>query len=103
VAGGGIGLLRAAREAAGGDLGSALLLDAATDLVRLLAYNAGIESQAVLGSLPEEGSFDARTGTWTTEPDGAVVDPVLVVNGAVLAAVSVAGTALSSEAIVLAA
>jgi chaperonin GroEL len=103
VAGGGIGLLRAARQAAGGDLGSALLLDAATDLVRLLAYNAGIESQAVLGSLPEDGTFDARTGVWATEPDGAVVDPLLVVSGAVLAAVSVAGTALSSEAIVLAA
>lgn len=103
VSGGGIGLLRAAREVAAGDLGSVLLLDAATDLVRLLAFNAGIESQAVLGQLPEEGSFDARTGTWTTEPDGAVVDPLLVVSGAVLAAVSVAGTALSSEAIVLAA
>lgn len=103
VAGGGLGLLRAARQAAAGDLGSALLLDAATDLVRLLADNAGIESHAVLGSLPEEGSFDARAGTWTTQPDGAVVDPLLVVSGAVLAAVSVAGTALSSEAIVLAA
>jgi len=103
VAGGGIGLLRAAREAAGGDLGSALLLDAATDLVRLLTSNAGIESHAALGSLPEDGSFDARTGTWTTDSDGAVVDPLLVVSGAVQAAVSVAGTALSSEAIVLAA
>jgi chaperonin GroEL len=103
VAGGAIGLRRAARGALCGDIGSTLVEAAVVDLVRLLTGNAGIELQAVLGPLPDDGSFDARTGTWTAAADGGVVDPLLVVEAAVRAAVSVTTTTLASEAIVLAA
>jgi len=100
VAGGGIGLWRAARAGSRRSLGSVILEDVADELIGLLARNAGRPADFSERTVPDDGTFDVTAGRWTTSADGPW-DAVDIIEAAFVAAISLTKVTLRSEAIVL--
>jgi chaperonin GroEL len=110
VPGGGIALLRAARELSSlsleGDqkIGVDILRDAIEEPVRQIAANAGKEGSVVLEKLKSESNpnmgYDAKTDSYKEMIEAGIIDPVKVVRTALQNASSIAGLMLTTEALV---
>ncbi len=112
VPGGGVALLRAAdvlddveRRLKGDEkFASAIMWNALQAPTRCIAQNAGAEGAVVVDDIlnEEEGArgYDARTGKMVDMFRAGIVDPAKVTKAAVLHAVSVAGTMLTTRVMV---
>ncbi|MEW6471057.1 MAG: TCP-1/cpn60 chaperonin family protein [Actinomycetota bacterium] len=100
VAGGSVGLWRAAREGGTGSLGSVILEDGVRELIRILARNAGRPAESLGQAVPADGTFDLNSGNWTTGPEGPW-DAAEVIEASLEASVSLTKVTLGSEGIVL--
>jgi chaperonin GroEL len=110
VPGGGIALLRAAKELSNlsleGDqkIGVDILREAIEEPVRQIATNAGKEGSVVLEKLKAEENpnigYDAKTDSYKDMIEAGIIDPVKVVRTALQNASSIAGLMLTTEALV---
>ena len=110
VPGGGIALLRAAKElfnlSLEGDqkIGVDILREAIEEPVRQIAANAGKEGSVVLEKLKGEDNpnigYDAKTDSYKDMIEAGIIDPVKVVRTALQNASSIAGLMLTTEALV---
>ncbi len=110
VPGGGIALLRAAKEllnfSLDGDqkIGVDILREAIEEPVRQIATNAGKEGSVVLEKLKTETNpnigYDAKTDSYKDMIEAGIIDPVKVVRTALQNASSIAGLMLTTEALV---
>ncbi len=110
VAGGGIALLRAAKELENlsleGDqkIGVDIVRDAIEEPLKQIAANAGKEGSVVLEKLKAETNlnmgYDAKTDTYKDMIQAGIIDPVKVVRSALQNAASIAGLMLTTEALV---
>ena len=110
VPGGGIALLRAAKELSNfsleGDqkIGVDILREAIEEPVRQIATNAGKEGSVVLEKLKSETNpnigYDAKTDSYKDMIEAGIIDPVKVVRTALQNASSIAGLMLTTEALV---
>jgi len=110
VPGGGIALLRAAKELLNltlyGDqkIGVDILREAIEEPVRQIATNAGKEGSVVLEKLKAETDpnmgYDAKTDSYKDMIEAGIIDPVKVVRTALQNASSIAGLMLTTEALV---
>jgi chaperonin GroEL len=110
VPGGGIALLRAAKELSNlsldGDqkIGVDILKEAIEEPVRQIATNAGKEGSVVLEKLRAETDpnmgYDAKTDSFKEMIEAGIIDPVKVVRTALQNASSIAGLMLTTEALV---
>lgn len=110
VPGGGIALLRAAKELFNlslvGDqkIGVDILREAIEEPVRQIATNAGKEGSVVLEKLKAETDpnmgYDAKTDSYKDMIEAGIIDPVKVVRTALQNASSIAGLMLTTEALV---
>jgi chaperonin GroEL len=110
--GGGLGLLHARRALTGlvlGDpdrqRGAAIVASALEQPFRLLVGHAGLNPAEALGRVEASGSsafgYDAATGEFRDLVEAGVLDAAKVLRTALVQAAGVAGTVLSSEAVVL--
>jgi len=109
VAGGGVALLRAAKELAklklDGDeqLGVNIVARAIEEPMRWIAANAGHEGSIVVQRVKEmkdEEGFNAQTEQYENLVKAGVIDPVKVVRSALQNAASIASLLLTTEAII---
>ena len=110
VPGGGVALLRAAKElfnfSLEGDqkIGVDILREAIEEPVRQIAANAGKEGSVVLEKLKSETNpnigYDAKTDSYKDMIEAGIIDPVKVVRTALQNASSIAGLMLTTEALV---
>ncbi len=110
VAGGGIALLRAAREldklSLEGDqmIGVDLIRRSIEEPLKQIAANAGKEGSVVVEKLKGEKNlnmgYDAKTDTYRDLIEAGIIDPVKVVRSALQNAASIAGLMLTTEALV---
>lgn len=110
VPGGGVALLRAAKELSNlfleGDqkIGFDILREAIEEPVRQIATNAGKEGSVVLEKLKAETDpnmgYDAKTDSYKDMIEAGIIDPVKVVRTALQNASSIAGLMLTTEALV---
>ncbi|MDD1744519.1 MAG: chaperonin GroEL [Candidatus Methanoperedens sp.] len=110
VPGGGVALLRAAKELSNlfleGDqkIGLDILREAIEEPVRQIATNAGKEGSVVLEKLKAETDpnmgYDAKTDSYKDMIEAGIIDPVKVVRTALQNASSIAGLMLTTEALV---
>jgi chaperonin GroEL len=110
VPGGGVALLRAAKELLNlsleGDqkIGVDILREAIEAPVRQIAANAGKEDSVVLEKLKAETDpnmgYDAKTDSYKDMIEAGIIDPVKVVRTALQNASSIAGLMLTTEALV---
>ncbi|MDD5616885.1 MAG: chaperonin GroEL [Candidatus Methanoperedens sp.] len=110
VPGGGVALLRAAKELLNlsleGDqkIGVDILREAIEEPVRQIATNAGKEGSVVLEKLKSETDpnmgYDAKTDSYKDMIEAGIIDPVKVVRTALQNASSIAGLMLTTEALV---
>ncbi len=107
--GGGSGLARCAlglRGAGQGDdetLGAAVMADALEEPLRVIAANAGFEPAPILGQVqtaPEGNGFDARAAAIVDMRRAGIVDPVAVLETAVMTAAHAAALLLTTEVLV---
>ncbi len=110
VAGGGVALLRAAKELTNfsleGDqkIGVEIVRDAIEEPLKQIAANAGKEGSVVLEKLKAEANpnmgYDAKTDAYVDMIQAGIIDPVKVVRSALQNAASIAGMMLTTEALV---
>lgn len=110
VAGGGVALLRAAKELENlsleGDqkIGVDILREAIEEPLKQIAANAGKEGAVVLEKLKAEANpnmgYDAKTDAYKDMIQAGIIDPVKVVRSALQNAASIAGLMLTTEALV---
>jgi chaperonin GroEL len=110
VAGGGIALLRAAKELDNltleGDqmIGVDIIRKAIEEPLKQIAANAGKEGSVVIEKLKAESNpnmgYDAKTDAYTDMIEAGIIDPVKVVRTALQNAASIAGLMLTTEALV---
>lgn len=109
VPGGGSGLarcalrLRRACQRADETFGAAVMADALEEPQRVIAANAGLEPALVLGQVqtaPEGNGFDARAAAIVDMRQAGVVDPVAVLEAAIITAAHAAALVLSTEVLV---
>ncbi len=110
VAGGGIALLRAAKDLDGlsleGDqmIGVDIIRKAIEEPLKQIAINAGMEGSVVIEKLKAESNpnmgYDAKTDTYVDMIEAGIIDPVKVVRTALQNASSIAGLMLTTEALV---
>jgi chaperonin GroEL len=110
VAGGGIALLRAAKEldnlSLEGDqqIGVDIIRAAIEEPLKQIAANAGKEGSVVLEKLKAETNpnmgYDAKTDAYVDMIQAGIIDPVKVVRSALQNAASIAGLMLTTEALV---
>ncbi len=110
VSGGGVALLRAAKELLNfsleGDqkIGVDILREAIEEPVRQIATNAGREGSVVLeklkGEVDPNMGYDAKTDSYKDMIEAGIIDPVKVVRTALQNASSIAGLMLTTEALV---
>ncbi|HEY9207299.1 MAG TPA: chaperonin GroEL [Candidatus Methanoperedens sp.] len=110
VPGGGIALLRAAREldnlSLEGDqtIGVDIIRKAIEEPLKQIAINAGKEGSVVIEKLKSESNpnmgYDAKTDTYVDMIEAGIIDPVKVVRSALQNAASIAGLMLTTEALV---
>ncbi len=110
VAGGGVALLRAAKELENlsleGDqkIGVDIIREAIEEPLKQIAANAGKEGSVVLEKLKAETNpnmgYDAKTDAYVDMIQAGIIDPVKVVRSALQNAASIAGMMLTTEALV---
>ncbi len=111
VAGGGVALIQAAKDAFDGDLGlegdeatGANIVKVAVDApLKQIAVNAGLEGGVVaekVRHLPAGQGLNAATGVYEDLLGAGIADPVKVTRSALENAASIAGLFLTTEAIV---
>lgn len=110
VAGGGIALLRAAKELdrliLEGDqnVGVDIIRKAIEEPLKQIAINAGMEGSVVIEKLKADSNpnmgYDAKTDTYVDMIEAGIIDPVKVVRSALQNASSIAGLMLTTEALV---
>ena len=110
VAGGGIALLRAAKELDSltleGDqmIGVDIIRKAIEEPLKQIAINAGMEGSVVIEKLKAESNpnmgYDAKTDSYVDMIEAGIIDPVKVVRTALQNASSIAGLMLTTEALV---
>jgi chaperonin GroEL len=108
VAGGGVALLQAAKNAdikAEGEesVGVSIVMNAASAPLKQIVFNAGYEGGVVaekVASLPAGQGLDAATGDYGDMLKAGINDPVKVTRSALQNAASIAGLFLSTEAVV---
>jgi chaperonin GroEL len=110
VAGGGIALLRAAKEldnlSLDGDrmIGVDIIRRAIEEPVKQIAENAGKEGSVVVEKLKSETNpnmgYDAKTDAYVDMIEAGIIDPVKVVRTALQNAASIAALMLTTEALV---
>ncbi|MDO9097094.1 MAG: chaperonin GroEL [Candidatus Methanoperedens sp.] len=110
VAGGGIALLRAAKEldnlSLEGDqmIGVDIIRRAIEEPLKQIAENAGKEGSVVVEKLKSETNpnmgYDAKTDTYVDMIEAGIIDPVKVVRTALQNAASIAALMLTTEALV---
>ncbi|VVB92457.1 Thermosome subunit [uncultured archaeon] len=110
VAGGGIALLRAAKEldnlSLEGDqmIGVDIIRRAIEEPLKQIAENAGKEGSVVVEKLKSESNpnmgYDAKTDAYKDMIEAGIIDPVKVVRTALQNAASIAGLMLTTEALV---
>ncbi len=110
VAGGGVALLRAAKELENlsleGDqkIGVDIIREAIEEPLKQIAANAGKEGSVVLEKLKAESNpnmgYDAKTDAYVDMIQAGIIDPVKVVRSALQNAASIAGMMLTTEALV---
>jgi len=109
VAGGGVALLQAAKQAKlpaldGDEATGAQIVNAACSWpLKQIAINAGLEggvvAEKVLGLKPGEG-LDAATGQYTDMVKAGIIDPTKVTRSALQNAASIAALFLTTEAVI---
>ncbi len=110
VPGGGVALLRAAKELENlsleGDqnIGVDIVKQAIEEPLKQIAENAGREGSVVVEKLKAETNpnmgYDAKTDTFRDMIEAGIIDPVKVVRSALQNAASIAGLMLTTEALV---
>ncbi|MDX6203028.1 MAG: chaperonin GroEL, partial [Frankiales bacterium] len=108
VAGGGVGLLQAAKNAKVdlvGDeqIGAAIVFTAASAPLKQIASNAGLEGGVVaekVRNLPDGQGLDAATGEYVDLVAAGIIDPVKVTRSALQNAASIAALFLTTEAVI---
>lgn len=110
VAGGGVALLRAAKELENlsleGDqsIGVDIIKQAIEEPLKQIAENAGKEGSVVIEKLKSETNpnigYDAKTDSFRDMIEAGIIDPVKVVRSALQNAASIAGLMLTTEALV---
>jgi chaperonin GroEL len=84
-------------------IGARILARALTEPMRVLARNAGLEPSSIVASARERGpgwTYDLVDGIWVNAWKAGILDPLPVVTGALEAAVSGAGVALTSDVLI---
>jgi len=109
VAGGGVALLQAAKNAKLPDLtgdeatGAQIVLTACQAPLKQIAINAGLEGGVVAEkviALPEGQGLDVAKGEYTDMVKAGIIDPAKVTRSALQNAASIAGLFLTTEAVV---
>lgn len=84
-------------------VGAKILARALAEPMRTLAHNAGLEPSAIVAGARQRGpgwTYDLVGGAWVDAWKAGILDPVPVVTGALEAAVSGAGVALTSDVLI---
>ena len=109
VPGGGSGLARCAHRLRGAcqradeTLGTTVMADALEEPLRVIAANAGLEPAPILGKVltaPEGSGFDARAAAVVDMRQAGIVDPVSVLEAAIMNAAHAASLLLTTEVLV---
>ncbi len=108
VAGGGVGLLQAAKDAKvdlTGDqaIGAQIVFTAASAPLKQIAFNAGLEGGVVaekVRNLPAGEGLNAATGEYVDLVKTGIIDPVKVTRSALQNAASIASLFLTTEAVI---
>ncbi|GAA3572959.1 chaperonin GroEL [Microlunatus spumicola] len=108
VAGGGVGLLQAAKDAKvdlTGDqaIGAQIVFTAASAPLKQIAFNAGLEGGVVaekVRNLPAGHGLNAATGEYVDLVSTGIIDPVKVTRSALQNAASIASLFLTTEAVI---
>ncbi|SER23087.1 chaperonin GroEL [Microlunatus flavus] len=108
VAGGGVGLLQAAKDAKvdlSGDeqIGAEIVFTAASAPLKQIAFNAGLEGGVVaekVRNLPAGEGLNAATGEYVDLVKTGIIDPVKVTRSALQNAASIASLFLTTEAVI---
>ncbi|MGA9530266.1 MAG: chaperonin GroEL [Candidatus Babeliales bacterium] len=111
VAGGGVTLIRiqdAVKDLLPtlfGDelLGARIIIRALEEPLRIIVTNAGFEASVIVNKVkmsPAEIGFDAKNGEYVDMVSAGIVDPAKVTRSAIQNAASIAGTLLTTEAII---
>ena len=108
VAGGGVGLLQAAKDAKvdlTGDqaIGAQIVFTAASAPLKQIAFNAGLEGGVVaekVRNLPAGHGLNAATGEYVDLVETGIIDPVKVTRSALQNAASIASLFLTTEAVI---
>ncbi len=109
VAGGGVALLQAAKNAQVGDLsgdeatGAQIVFTAVSAPLKQIAINAGLEGGVVaekVSHLPAGEGLNASTGEYVNMLDAGIIDPAKVTRSALQNAASIAALFLTTEAVI---
>jgi chaperonin GroEL len=111
VAGGGVALLQAGKNAFDKQLdlsgdeatGAAIVRRALEEPLKQIAVNAGLEGGVVVEkvkTLPDSQGLDAATGEYTDMFKAGIIDPAKVTRSALQNAASIAGLFLTTEAVI---
>ena len=109
VAGGGVALLQAAKNAQVGDLsgdeatGAQIVFTAVQAPLKQIAVNAGLEGGVVaekVSHLPAGEGLDASSGEYVNMLDAGIIDPAKVTRSALQNAASIAALFLTTEAVI---
>ncbi|MCY4115838.1 MAG: chaperonin GroEL [Caldilineaceae bacterium] len=109
VPGGGSGLARCAQRLRGAcqradeTMGTAVMADALEEPLRVIAASAGLEPAPILGKVltaPEGSGFDARAAAIVDMRQAGIVDPVAVLEAAIITAAHAAALLLTTEVLV---
>ena len=108
VAGGGVGLLQAAKDAkvdltGDQEIGAQIVFTAASAPLKQIAFNAGLEGGVVaekVRNLPAGNGLNAATGEYVDLVASGIIDPVKVTRSALQNAASIASLFLTTEAVI---
>ncbi len=108
VAGGGVGLLQAAKDAkvdltGDQEIGAQIVFTAASAPLKQIAFNAGLEGGVVaekVRNLPAGHGLNAATGEYVDLVASGIIDPVKVTRSALQNAASIASLFLTTEAVI---
>jgi chaperonin GroEL len=108
VAGGGVGLLQAAKDAkvdltGDQEIGAQIVFTAASAPLKQIAFNAGLEGGVVaekVRNLPAGHGLNAATGEYVDLVSTGIIDPVKVTRSALQNAASIASLFLTTEAVI---
>lgn len=101
VVGGGIAFLELSRSVMGNDVASAALRKALEQPFRTIVGNAGLPADKLIDDVGGSNGINVMNGTVTDLLDAGVVDPVKVTKTVLRSAVSIAGTAITMDTLVV--